>query len=288
VIKAFNRSNFCLYTKENSMKRKMKFTLAIVLGVTLLSLILLAGFPVMTQELNRKPIAATGVLTPVSGQIFRITVDGMGGNDTIAFRVRTYMVQGCLEMHPVCRQAVSSSVDYGPYQAPEGGAISLDLKGTGKGVEVFVFSGNPNVRVREQLIDAPTVVRRVDQANLSAAAAKTMGSTADALRYVDVQDTTMTPRAGSSIWLLSNGAYVVIGGGTAEPQPSVIWVHPMAWGYIYVAGCLCPGADPNKDDGCKWDGPEGQRQSCKGDGNCSCEFKDFIIEPDGGQIKGPF
>jgi hypothetical protein len=90
----------------------------------------------------------------------------------------------------------------------------------------------------------------------------------------------MTARAGSSLWQVSNRGYVLIGGGTNEPMASERYEKDMGDGYVYVATFACPSYDPNKDDGCQFDGAESM-PNCKGNGTCACKFTDGLIHGDG-------
>lgn len=128
-----------------------------------------------------------------------------------------------------------------------------------------------------------TVVRRLNQARLSAAAIKTIRAMSLLRRIVAVQSDTIRPLAGSSLWQLSNGVYLVVGGSTARPEVYASEVHTFPIGpNVMVFACYCPRYDANKDDGCKFDGSAGPL-SCKqmGGVNCSCKFEDFLIMLDG-------
>ena len=124
-----------------------------------------------------------------------------------------------------------------------------------------------------------TVVRRLNQTRLSAAAIKTIRSMSLLGRFVAVRGNSIRPLTGSSLWQLSNGGYAVIGGGTVEPLASEIWTKDMGDGDLYYAACFCPDYDPNKNDGCEFDGVE-KPQNCRQTGgvNCSCKFQDGLIE----------
>lgn len=136
-----------------------------------------------------------------------------------------------------------------------------------------------------------TVVRKLNQARLSAAAIKTIRSMSLLRRIVAVRGTTIRPLAGSSLWQLSNGNYLVVGGSTAEPEvyASEIFTFPIGPN-VMVFACYCPRYDANKDDGCKFDGSAGPL-SCKqmGGVDCSCKFEDFLIMLDGSVLgfEGP-
>jgi hypothetical protein len=122
----------------------------------------------------------------------------------------------------------------------------------------------------------------------SAAAIKTVRSTDKMSRFVIVRGAAITPRSGSSFWSLSNGGFMVVGGGTATPIGETVTGSVSGCpGCVYVQACYCPGYDPNKDDGCRFDGPaNGSAANCKQKGglNCSCHFTDFFIMDDGSYV----
>lgn len=136
-----------------------------------------------------------------------------------------------------------------------------------------------------------TVLRKLNQARLSAAAIKTIRSMALLRHIVAVRGHAIRPLAGSSLWQLSNGGYLVVGGSTAEPEvhASQMITWPIGEN-VMVWACYCPQYDANKDDGCKFDGSAGPL-SCKqmGGVNCSCKFEDFLIMFDGSVLgfEGP-
>jgi len=133
-----------------------------------------------------------------------------------------------------------------------------------------------------------TVVRQINQIRLSAAATKTIKATDKVNGFVIVRGAMITPRSGSSFWSLSNGSSMILGGGTATPIGEVVR-GPVSGcpACVYVQACYCPGYDPNKDDGCRFDGPAlGSGVNCKQkEGvNCSCHFTDFFIMDDGSYV----
>jgi len=129
-----------------------------------------------------------------------------------------------------------------------------------------------------------TVVRQLNQAQLSAAAIKTISSMSVLRGVVAVRGTSISPLTGSSLWLLSNGGYALIGGSTVEPLASETYPKDMGDGDMYYATCYCPGFDPNKNDGCEFDGLANP-QNCKQKGgvNCTCKFTDMVIFGTGAQ-----
>jgi hypothetical protein len=138
-----------------------------------------------------------------------------------------------------------------------------------------------------------TVVRRVNQARLSAATIRTLSSTAYLRGVFTVRANTISPRPGSSLWLLSNGGYALIGGGTAEPRPSETWTKDMGGGDVYACSCACENVGSG-DDGCEFVGAGDTQynpQNCRQTGgvNCTCKFRDGVTLADGTPItfQGP-
>jgi hypothetical protein len=139
------------------MKRKMTSSIAVALTV-LLSVMTVV--PTARGQQRKKPIADTGVMTPGAGQVLRLTVNGQGGNDTIAIRFAWKQFVGgtcsavmgaTLCRHTVASEGISMPVTLGPDEA-----ASLDVPGNGAGVQVLVFSNDTNVRVLGQIIDTQT------------------------------------------------------------------------------------------------------------------------------------
>jgi hypothetical protein len=137
------------------MNRKTVFSFALTFSL-LLSLTSFA--PARAQQPPRKFREDTGVLTPGLGQILRITVNGLGGNDTIRVRLRwmRYASTGCSGMPAVCRHTVDSEGVTPLETVDPDEALSFDLQGMGDGVRVVVESNSPNTRVLGIVFDTST------------------------------------------------------------------------------------------------------------------------------------
>ena len=138
------------------MRRKMTFSLTLTLSL-LLSLLSLPA-TAHGQPPPQKFRGDTGVVTPGMGQILRITVNGMSGNDAIRVRLRwmQYGALGCSGMPPVCRHMVVSQGTTPVETLGPDGALSFDVQGTGEGVRVVVESNSPDVRVLCVVFDTST------------------------------------------------------------------------------------------------------------------------------------
>ena len=138
--------------KRGSMKRKITLSLALVL---LLSLSAFA--PAARGQQQRAKVAFdTGIVTLDLNQILRITVNGQGGNDTVAvaFRRLSYSQGAC--NGGVCRLALNDEDQFPALTLPPGDAASFDIHNTAFGVRGVVLSGSQNVRVTAQIIDTST------------------------------------------------------------------------------------------------------------------------------------
>jgi len=139
------------------MKRTMTTSMAMALTV-LLSVMTVA--PTARGQQRKKPIADTGVVTPGAGQVLRLTVNGLGGADTIAIRFawKQFVAGSCSAVTggTLCRHAVASEGISMPVALGPDDAASLDVPGNGAGVQVMVFSNDTNVRVLAQIIDTQT------------------------------------------------------------------------------------------------------------------------------------
>ena len=139
------------------MKRTMTTLIAVALTV-LLSV--MTFFPTAQGQQRKKPIADTGVVTPASGQVLRLTVNAGSGTDTIAVRFAWKQFAGttCSAVMgaTVCRHSVASEGTSMPMTLGPDEAASLDVPGSGAGVEVLVFSNDTNARVLAQIIDSQT------------------------------------------------------------------------------------------------------------------------------------
>ncbi|HEV8589357.1 MAG TPA: hypothetical protein VGQ72_10820 [Pyrinomonadaceae bacterium] len=146
------------------MKCKTRSSIGIALTVLLSAMIFVP--PAQGQPGRRFP--DTGVVTPMTGQILRITVNMGSGNDTISVRFAwmRYMPAGCNNdgvcLHTVESQGITAPVNVGP-----GEAASFDVQGDGKGVRVRALVGLGSYIVNAQIINSATdeVVSHVIMAN---------------------------------------------------------------------------------------------------------------------------
>ncbi|HEY8203959.1 MAG TPA: hypothetical protein VIF81_04455 [Pyrinomonadaceae bacterium] len=120
------------------MKHKSILSVALALSV-IVSMVSLPLSVSGTTTANRFT-AVTGIINVGNGQVLRISVGGLQGNDTIQVRFAwmRYMPAGCNNdgvcLHTVQSQGITAPVTVGP-----GEAASFDVQGNGNGVRVGVF-----------------------------------------------------------------------------------------------------------------------------------------------------
>ena len=136
------------------MKRRMTLSLVLTLSV-LLSLV---SLPSTAQGAPPQRFSArSGVLTASMGQKLRVTVVGTGGS---GIRVRIlwtqYMAPDCSGIPEVCRHTVESQGATPLVTLNDDAALSIDVDGNGKGVNLGVESSSQNARVVFQIMDALT------------------------------------------------------------------------------------------------------------------------------------
>jgi hypothetical protein len=87
----------------------MKRRISIVLSVSILLTFVSFPLTVKGQQLQERLTFNTGIVNPGPGQILRITVGGLNGNDAIRVRFAwmKYMAAGC-NADGVCRHTVES------------------------------------------------------------------------------------------------------------------------------------------------------------------------------------
>jgi hypothetical protein len=139
------------------MKRRMAFSIALVLGVVLVSLTR------SDSAANAAPPQrfrfATGVLTPATGQTLRVTVNAGTGNDPIVVRILwTQYMDIILNGMPAVRRYTVASQGTTPFQtlSDASQALSFDVQGTGDGVNVVVESNRRDVRATAMIINTAT------------------------------------------------------------------------------------------------------------------------------------
>ena len=135
------------------MKRRMTLSLVLTLSV-LLSLVSLASTAKAAPPQRFR--FTTGVLTPGMGQTLRVTV--VRGSDTTRLRFlwRQYMTPDCSGMPLVCRHTVESQGATPLVTLNDDDAVSFEVGGNGKGVNLGVESSSKDARVVVQIIDALT------------------------------------------------------------------------------------------------------------------------------------
>jgi hypothetical protein len=296
------------------MKRQITLSIVLALGVILS----LARFAPTTQgqppQQPKIPVADTGIVTLSPNQMLRLTVAGDWDGDgdlssaEIFFRRLEYTQVGSSDGASKTALASQTTSDF--ITLAPGENASFDLPNAAFGVRGVVLSNRPDVRVTAQIINRTTgevqafsgfdgtsntflnkaaqadqpevmVVRRISRARLTPAMIQTLRSIPAFSAAVAIQGNTIIALEGSSLWLLSNGGYALVVGGTVEPLASETWTKDMGNGDLYVASCFCPGATANPNDGCEFDGLA-TRQNCKGP-NC-CSFKDGVILGNGTPI----
>lgn len=299
------------------MKRQITLSIVLTLGV-LLSLANFApttqGRQPQQPQQSRIPVADTGIVTLSPNQMLRLTVTGDWNGDgdfsaaELFFRRLEYTHAGSNASNDgVSKTALASQTTSGSITLAPGEDASFDIPNTAFGVRGVVMSNRPDVRVTAQIINRTTgevqafsgfdgsantflnkvaqaaqsevtVVRRVNQARLTPAMIQTIRSIPAVSAAVAIQSNTIIALAGNSLWLLSNGGYVLVGGGTVEPLPSETWTKKMGDGDLYWATCYCPQGNPNVDDGCEFEG-HATIQNCRG--SACCKFQDGLIYGDG-------
>ena len=148
------------------MKRKMTFSLTLTLTL-LLSLVSLP----LTGQGQQPPgrfSGDTGVVFPVMGQILRVTVAKIDGNDRarVRFAWTKYMAAGCNNDGVCGHNAVAHGIT-SPAVLPDDSALSFDVQGTGAGVRVMIRVDTSNVEATAQTINTLTgeVISQVIMAN---------------------------------------------------------------------------------------------------------------------------
>ena len=134
------------------MKRKITLSIALVLGIVLLSLIK-SGSTVNAEPPQRFDWD-TGVVTLGANQILRISGDGVDQDDVIIrFRRMSYTQPVC--DGGVCKQSISAQTVSAPVRLAPNEAAVIDCEGYAY-CRVVVSSNSRNVRVNASIIDAVT------------------------------------------------------------------------------------------------------------------------------------
>ena len=138
------------------MKSKITLKIALVLSITILSLMSSASTTQAQPQLRR--IADTGIVTLGPNQILRLTVVGTGfGNnpDNLCFRQVEYG-EGTCNSDGVCKHAISSQIESAMIPLVQGEGASFDIPRTAFGVRGVVLSNNRNTRVTAMIINSDT------------------------------------------------------------------------------------------------------------------------------------
>jgi hypothetical protein len=136
------------------MKRRIALSIALVLSITLVSLIKSDSTANAQPPVRCK--ADTGVITLGANQKLRVVVTGMGGNDaiTVRFRRMEYTQDAC--GGGVCKLVVASQSMSAPITLMSDEAASFDILNTAFGVRGVVVSNRRNMRSTAAIIDTIT------------------------------------------------------------------------------------------------------------------------------------
>ena len=128
-----------------------------------------------------------------------------------------------------------------------------------------------------------TAIARVSQARVTRAQARKIAMLSPVLSAVTISGRIIRPLPGSSIWSLTNGSFAIF---DSEPTADAmqIWTKDMGDGDLYVRACLCPGANPNVDDGCKFDAPTDPTNPGACRGPSCCGVVEGLIEGASGAV----
>ncbi len=139
------------------MKRRIILSIALFLSIVLVSL-MSSDQSAKAQPPQRFKFAS-GIITPGTGQVMRITIGCGGGNYCLTTGIRIlqqqYTAAGCAGTPAVCRQTIASQ-SASPVIPLGNDALTFDVQGTGNGVNVVVESNNRDVRVNVLIIDSAT------------------------------------------------------------------------------------------------------------------------------------
>jgi hypothetical protein len=126
--------------------------------VALSMLLALVCLPSIVQgQTKERFVVDTGVISPSSNQVLRLTVAGPG-NDTITVRFRRQQYSPGTCGGGVCVQQVASDDTSGPVTLSAGEAASINVSSTPAfpSVRAMLLSNNRDVRVTAQIIDIAT------------------------------------------------------------------------------------------------------------------------------------
>ena len=131
-----------------------------------------------------------------------------------------------------------------------------------------------------------TAIKQVDKASVPPAMIKTFRELEVLRSLVIVKSGEMRPRAGNSLWQLSNGGLAILG---CVPTMSAMetWTKDMGDNNIFFSHCMCKGKDPDKDDGCRFENVNNPINPGKCQGPACCGQVQGMIEADGTPILFP-
>lgn len=131
-------------------------------------------------------------------------------------------------------------------------------------------------------VDAPTVVRQVNQATVPAAVVSTIRRYPVLLATVTIQANTIHPRSGYSMWQLTGGRYFIFE-GEATPRATGYWRKEFPNGGIGWMICTCKeiGQADDPNDPCKFSGPSTADSPGVCGGAACCKTYAGYIESDG-------
>jgi hypothetical protein len=142
-----------LNQKEKTMKRRIALSIALALGVALLSLI--SSDSTAKAQPGRTFVADTGVVTLGPNQILRITVANELDQTTVRFRGLQYLDGTCTG--GVCKHIISSQSVTNPLTLAPGEAASYNLGDTATHeVRGVVTSNRQSAKVLFQIINTTT------------------------------------------------------------------------------------------------------------------------------------
>jgi hypothetical protein len=137
------------------MKRKITLTMALALGVLLVSLT--SSDSTARAQQQAKFRADTGIVTLGPNQVLRVTATVVDGNDFLAVRFRRMQYAQGTCVGEVCKLASVTDLIIDPVTLMAGEAASMNLSQDGfKGVRIMVQSNRRNVRATAAIINTVT------------------------------------------------------------------------------------------------------------------------------------
>lgn len=139
------------------MKRRITLSIAIALGIALISLI--NPDSTVNAQNQLRDVADSGAIPLGHGQVLRLTVisaDGEPGGEVsrIRFRQIGYAPDVC-NRGGICKSTIASQTTTGPITLGQGEAASVDVSGPGYW-RIIVESNDRNVRTNGVVFDTST------------------------------------------------------------------------------------------------------------------------------------